>query len=245
MRGLKTLFPMALAGVAIAGAARVAPAQEAAADSRPTVAIMYFNNGALGKSHEDLAPLSKGIADMMITEMAGNPGIRVVERDQLQKLLEEQNLSTSKSVDAETAVRIGKILGVHHMIFGGFVTDLKDNMRLDVRAVDVETSRVEYTESVRDKTDNLMQMIADLAAKMNKGMKLPAMPKRVADASMEKAGKVPLQAIMLYSRALSEKDQGHKDEAVKLFRASLDKYPDYEAPKKEIAKIEGSTGGGM
>jgi TolB-like protein len=248
MRGHQKLFTMALAGAALATPAL--RAQEPAADARPTVAIMYFGNGALGKSHEELEPLSKGIADMLITEMAANTSIRVIERDQLQKLVEEQNLSASDRVDKSTAVKIGKILGVHHMIFGGFVTDLKGNMRLDSRAVNVETSEIEYVESVSNKTDNLMQMITDLAAKMNKGMKLPAMPKRVADAGTGTGGgggadkgKVPFQAIMLYSRALSEKDKGNKDEAVKLFKASLDKFPDYAPAKKEMAKLQGSAGG--
>src|SRR5471032_2739669 len=73
-------FFAAAAGVAFA-------ASSVFAQSKPTVAIMYFNDGAIGKAHEELAPLSKGIADVLITEMADNPGIKVVERDQLQSIL--------------------------------------------------------------------------------------------------------------------------------------------------------------
>ena len=83
--------------LALAASALLAPEAraQAAADTRPTVAVMYFSNGAIGKQNEELAPLSKGIADMLITQLAGNPGIRVVERDQLEKLLQEQNISSS------------------------------------------------------------------------------------------------------------------------------------------------------
>ena len=215
----------------------------AAPDTRPTVAVMYFTNGALGKAHEDLDPLSKGIADMLITDMQGNSAIRVIERDQLQHLLEEQNLSNSDRVDRETAVQVGKLLGVHHMIFGGFVTDLKGNMRLDARAVNVETGEIEHVETVSNKQDNLMAMIDDLARKMNAGMKLPQMASAAAQASADHAKKVPFQSVMLYSRALAAKDKGDTDTAVQLFRAALEKFPDYDAAQTELRKLESQKAG--
>ena len=232
---------LTLAAAALLGT-MPARAQDAG-DSRPTVAVMYFSNGAIGKQNEELAPLSKGIADMLITDLSGNSGIRVVERDQLEKLLAEQNLTTGGRVDKETAVRVGKILGAHHMIFGGFMTDPKGRMRLDARAVNVETSQVEYVESVSGKTDDLMTMIDQLAGKMNAGMKLPEIPKATREASADGAKKVPFQAVMLYSRALAEQDKGNRDQAVTLFRASLDKVPDYEPAKKALAKLETKPAG--
>ena len=230
--------------LAIAASALSAPvrAQETPADPRPTVAVMYFSNGAIGKQNEELAPLSKGIADMLITQLAANQGIRVVECDQLEALLSEQNLTTGGRVDKETAVKVGKILGAHHMIFGGFVTDPKGRMRLDARAVNVETSQIEYVETVPGKTEDLMDMIDRLAGKMNAGMKLPEMPKAVREASTESARRVPFQAVMLYSRALAEQDKGNRDQAVTLFRASLDKFPEYEPAKKALARLESRPG---
>lgn len=210
-------------------------------NNKPTVAVMYFSNGAIGAAHNDLEPLSKGIADMLITDLSNNPTIRVVERDQLQKLLEEQKLSASGSVSKETAVKVGKLLGAHHMIFGGFVTDPMGRMRLDARAVNVETSEIEHVESVTDKTDNLMTMIANLAGKLNTGMKLPAIPTSMrAEAAVktQQQKAVPFQAVMLYSRALSEQDKGNKQEAVKLYKASLDKFPNYAAAKAALAKLD-------
>ena len=231
---------LAVAAVAVSGAVHSVQAQS---DERPTVAVMYFTNGAIGKSHDDLQPLSAGIADLLITELAGNPGIRVIERDNLKKLMDEQNLSATDRVDKETVVRLGKILGVHHMIFGGFVTDARGTMRLDARAVDVETSAIEHVETVQGKQDDLMALISDLAAKLNKGMKLPAMPKGVREASAAQAKKVPFQATMLYSRALAAKDSGHPDEAVELLQKSLAQFPDYAPAQRELDKLKGGKTG--
>src|ERR1019366_8548589 len=99
-------FLTAAAGVAFA-------ASSVFAQSKPTVAILSFRNGAIGKAHDELDPLSKGICDVLITEMADNPGIVVIERDQMEAILKEQKLSSDKMTDPATAVKVGKLLGAH------------------------------------------------------------------------------------------------------------------------------------
>jgi curli biogenesis system outer membrane secretion channel CsgG len=237
MAGHRKLFG-ALAGIAL-----LTSSLAAQSDTRPTVAVMYFNNGALGARNSELEPLSKGIADMMITQLAANPAIRVVERDQIQKLLEEQGLTTSGKVDQETAVRVGKLLGVHHMVFGGFMTTPNGKqLNLTARAVKVETGEIEYVSSDKGETDGVMETITRLSDKLNSGMKLPPMARTVREASVEKAKKVPFQAVMLYSRALSEKDKGNTAEAVQLFKASLVKFPEYTEAQRELDKLSPKSG---
>ena len=220
----------------VAACALAAPsirAQDTAADSRPTVAVMHFNNGAIGKAHEELDPLRGGIADILTSELSGNPGIRVIERDQLDKLVSEQNLSTNGSVDKATAVKVGKLLGVHHMIFGSYVSDRKERVRFDARAVNVETGQIEHVETVSGKLDDFSDLIATLASKLNSGLKLPA----IHVSTSEAAAKPPFQVVMLYSRAIAEENGGRREEAAKLYRAALDKFPDYAPAKKALDRI--------
>ena len=243
MSAFRKLFTLAAAAVVASGLAGPAVAQATSdqPDNRPTIMVWYFTNGAIGKAHEELDPLSKGIADMLITELAANPKVRVVERDELQKLLEEQNLSASERVDKETMVKVGKILGAHYMVTGGFVTDPRGNMRLDSRVVRVETSEIVHPETVQNKSDNLMQMISDLAGKMNKNMNLPDLPRAVRESRNEAAKKVPFQAVLLYSKGLAEADRGNREKAVELYKQAIAKFPDYAAPKKELDKLSKTT----
>lgn len=224
-------FVTAAAGVALV-------ASGAFAQSKPTVAIMYFNDGAIGKAHEELAPLSKGIADLLISEMSDNAGIKVVERDALQSILSEQKLATDGSVDKESAVKVGKLLSAHHMLFGGFVTDPAGTMVLTVRSVKVETGEIEYTASGSDKTANLLSLVHKVALKMNAGLKLPDIPKQVGETRAAKDEKIPFQSVMLYSRGLEAKDKGDKAGAITLFNQALASFPGYDAPTKELAKLK-------
>jgi TolB-like protein len=223
-------------------------------EGKPTVAIMFFNNNAFGPGAKDYDGLSKGIADFLITEMASNPNIRVIERDQVQKLIDEQKLVTSGVVDRETAVKVGKLLGAQHMVFGGFMNDMKGNFRIDARAVDVGTSAIEYTERVQDKADNIMPLIGALAGKLNTGMRLPTTSVRTGDAGAAApstpgstgtrqaeapAGqtRLPMRVAVMYGKALDLADRGEKARAVELYGAVLKEFPEYEPARKGIERL--------
>ena len=217
-----------------------APAR-AQPDRRPIVAVMYFTNSAL-VNNTDYQPLSKGVAELLITELSRNGNIRVVERDRLQQLLDEQNLSASGRVDKETAVRVGKLLGAGHMLMGTFVIDTRENMRLDVRAVNTETGEIAYVESIEGKSGKMLSLISELGVKVNGGLKLPARP---ADASKftDAGGKNPNQfrAMLLLSRAIEEQDRKNVPAAVALYKQAIEVNPDFERAKVLLATLERGT----
>ena len=244
MKTARFVSTLVAAGMALAPAA---PLAAQASDQRPTVAIMYFSNASFGKDAKDYESLGRGIGDLMITDLSSNPGIRVVDRDAIDKLMKEQDLGNTQRVDQETAARIGKLLGARYMVFGSLIVDSKGSVTLNARAVDVETSRIAYVESVTGKSDAMMDVIRQLTDKMNKGMKLPDLPRRtamtpttggsqqVAQAPLPQ--KVPFAAVMLYSKALKASNEGRKDEAVTLFRKCVTDFPEFDKPKEELRKI--------
>lgn len=236
MPTLRRTLAVLLGAATLAGAAGA----QQAPDTRPTVAIIDFTNGAIGKAHDEMEPLRAGIADMLITDLGANEKIRVVERTQLKAVMSELQLGQNAAVDASTAVRMGKLLNAHHIVTGVYVTDARGRLRLDTRSINVETGRIEYTTRVQGKTDDVLDLVEQLAGRMNQGLQLPALEVRAREASAAPAKKpaVPFQAVMLYSRALQALDQQNRTEAVQLFRASLEKFPDYDAAKRQLARLE-------
>ena len=245
MTRLKIVTTLAAAALAYAPVVPSAPVQ-AQSDQRPTVAIMYFNNGSFGKDAKDYDALGRGVADFLITDLASNPGIRIVERDALDKIIREQDLGNSQRMDQETAARIGKLLGARYMIIGGFIADPKGNVQLNARAVNVETSQIVHTDAVSGKADGMMDVIRQLSDKLNKGMKLPDLPRRTA---MVPAGsssqvaqaplpaKVPFAAVMLYSKGIKALGEGNRGEATTLFKKCVSDFPEFEKPKEELKKL--------
>jgi TolB-like protein len=213
-------------------------------DLRPTVAVLPFVNSAIGESNAELEPLSKGIADLLIIELSQNTGIRVVERENITKLLDEQNLARDGRVDDATAARIGKLLGARHMVTGSFITDRSGTMVITLKSIDAETGRIEWTHMDRDQTDNFLALVSKVGATANKGLKLPELTpaaRQSSAAKAEKQKKVPFQAVMMYSRAISAQDAGNKAEAISLFNQTIARFPDFEDAKTAKAKLEAGT----
>ena len=55
--------------------------------------------------------------------------------------LEELRLGTSSLTDEATRLKLGKMTGARYMVFGGYQA-IANQMRLDLRLVDVETAKV-------------------------------------------------------------------------------------------------------
>lgn len=230
----KTMF--ALAAVAVLAAPVVSYAQ---ADTRPTVAVLPFDNGAITKSGTDYGPLGKGIEDFLITELSRNSSIRVVERGQIQKLIDEQNLGASGRVDDATAAKIGKILGAKHMVKGGYMIDGNGTIRLDIHVVDVETSKIEWAEATTGKDANLIDVIQQGANKVSAGVKLPPIPassKGEVNNQQTQAKKMPLATAMLYARAIEAEDKGDKTQAKQLYSQVQSSFP-YPPAKQAIDRL--------
>jgi TolB-like protein len=213
-------------------------------DTRPTLAVLPFVNSAIGDANAELQPLSKGIADLLLYELAQNTGIRIVERENLQNLLNEQNLGTNGRVDDATAARIGRLLGAKHMITGSFVTDRSGTMVITLKTIDTETGRISWTHMDRDKTDNFMALVAKVGQAANRGLELPALTpqaRQTGEARNARQARVPFQAVMMYSRAISAQDAGNRDEALTLFSQVIDRFPDFEDARTAKARLEGAT----
>jgi TolB-like protein len=184
MTRMRLMTALVMAGV-MAGAGALS-----AQDARPTVAVLYFDNNSIGSDRSDFDGIGKGLADLLITDLAANPSVRVVERERIQKLLDEQNLVRSGAISNETAVQLGKLLGVRHMITGGFMSDGRGTMVLTARSIEVETGVITNPQRVQAKTDDVLGLIAQLTTKLTSDLRLPAIERRVgmADPAARQAG---------------------------------------------------------
>lgn len=62
--------------------------------------------------------IGKGISDLLVDKLTNDGTYRVIERNAISKVMSEQNFSNSDRVDASSAAKIGKILGVDAIITG-------------------------------------------------------------------------------------------------------------------------------
>ena len=99
----------------LALAAAVVPALVAQAPKR-RVAVLDFDYATVHEYVLDLfghdEDIGKGIADMLVTDLVRNGAYSVIERKQLDRVLQEQNFQQSGRADPTSAVQLARLLGV-------------------------------------------------------------------------------------------------------------------------------------
>jgi len=86
---------------------------------KPRVAILEFKNKSIGGHHywwDD--KVGAAAQDMLLTELVKSGKYAVIEREQINAIMEEKGLALSGDIDPSTAMKIGKLLGVQYLITG-------------------------------------------------------------------------------------------------------------------------------
>jgi TolB-like protein len=216
-----------------------------AARARPTVAVLYFDYSG---SDEEMGFLRKGLTQMLVSDLFCVPAIEVVERTRLEEVLAELKLNQSKMIDKKSAVSIGKLLGAHYLVMGGYF-DMKKTLRVDARVIDVETGTVLFSVGASRKVEDFMALERQLGKELGGflGKKLiehhakkssgsgsvkpkPRVKKtgRAGAASPnKKLGKLHARAAARYGRALDQIDRGDTKKARKELQRLVREEPDF------------------
>jgi len=82
------------------------------------------------------------LAEELTTRLfALDRNFRIAERRQLQRVLEEQKLTASALFDESTIAAVGKALGIQAIVTGS-ISDLGSEVRVNARAISVDTAQV-------------------------------------------------------------------------------------------------------
>lgn len=87
------------------------------AAGKKRICVMDLEDKARGQ-HSGWHDVGQGMADMLVTALTESNKFIVIEREQLQKVMKEQELGLTGAVNAQTAAKIGQILGVAYIITG-------------------------------------------------------------------------------------------------------------------------------
>lgn len=233
-------------------ALRAAPAQQPAAparpstpagqqDTRPGIAVLDFDIGMVfGQDRDDYDALRRGLASLTISELASNTAIRVVERTQLQQILQEQNLGREGRLDPSTLSRLGRLIGARYMVTGTLF-DNRGDVRIDTRIFDVETSEILRTQSQRGRMNDIYDLVPRIATQLMRDANLPPLERRAEADFRQQNPAPPTQAVMAFSRAVLYADRGETDRAVEQYRRALSVFPQYTQARVGCNRLQANA----
>jgi curli biogenesis system outer membrane secretion channel CsgG len=225
----RTIILTSVAAVVALGARSV----QIQAQDVPTVAVMDFTSFMMGEGGA-VVNLGKAVSAMLVTEFSGREGLQVVERAQLNDLLREQDLSLSGRIEESDAIELGKMLGVQYVLHGQ-VMSIVDNLRMDIRAVDVETSEIVTVLKKTDKTSELFAVVVGLADEF--GEKLDLVP----PSDRPPVESIPVGATIEFSRAVDFEDRGEVAQAIEHYEATLAIHPSHRDATRALARLRGGS----
>lgn len=197
-----------------------------------TLAVMDFANHSISE-HATYDPLREGFASLLGHYLGGATGLQVVERERIRWLLDELALQRDSTVvDQESAVRAGKVLGAHAVLFGSYLVHGK-TMRLGVRLVKVETSEVLLSEHLFGKPGEFFELIERLSLEIA----------RAINTSLDRAGVEErrdtdsLDAMLAYSEGLRLIEEERFEDARARFEQALAHDPTYTRAERRIESL--------
>lgn len=199
---------------------------QAKAPDRPVLLVTHFDNHTGDDRYDSLG---KGLADMLITDLAAHPAWVVVERERLQALLAEQDLQQSDRVEASTAVALGKLVGASHAITGSLIA-IEPTLRIDIRLIDIATSKVLLTDHVEGTATKFFEMEQELARRFIAALEQPAQP-------LGAAGRLDLDGAMAYSDGLDRADRGDLEGASQALREVVTAQPDFKLGQDRYMEV--------
>ena len=210
-------------------------------DSWPLVGALPFANSVVGDERTALNPLSSGVPELILIELARNPSIRTVESPRLHRVLASQKLDQSGRIDDETTSRIGRILGAQWMIRGNFTGDGHGTIRIAAYMVDVATGEVEHTANAEGKQANLASLIGQISEHLGRDMHLAELPKDSKRAH-EATQKATYQTTLLFAKAIEARDAGRVQQAITLLQQLVADEPEYEPAQNELTRLHSDRG---
>ena len=136
-------------------------------DTRETVAILDFEGRGISQLE------AQTLTDRFRTSLANAGALRLVERQMMEEVLQEQGFQQTGCTSDECAVEVGQLLGVQNMI-GGAIGRVGRTFTIDMRMFSVQTGENIRTKSVSygGAVDGLITEIEILAYEIS-GLKAP------------------------------------------------------------------------
>lgn len=124
----------------------------------PTVAILDFEARNVDQT------AASTLSDRLATELGNTGAVILVERKQLERIMEEQGLQQSGCVSDECVAKVGELLGVQFMVSGS-VNLLGRTYTVDIKMFSVETGANTKTinKTHQGKIDELIPIMESIA----------------------------------------------------------------------------------
>ena len=218
--------------------ARQALAQEAVLSQEPPTnnSVAVFPFSYLG-ANPDLKPLERGLTYLVITDLSKVKSLTLLERAQVQSLVDEMGLTQSGAVDPATGARSGRLLRAQDVVQGALQdAGANDRLKLDANVVATVTTSVVASGSSANQLPQLfdMEMAVVFQLLQKLGITLSAAEQR----AISERPTADLQAFLAFSRGLEAEDRGDYQAAAGAYQSATERDPNFKVAREKLGTVQ-------
>jgi len=205
-------------------------AESPAPPTRNSIAVLDLANRNPGDGFDWL---SKGLADMLISDLAASKKLLVVDRERTQDVVRELELDQAGLV-AGGATRVGQVAKVDWVAFGSY--SCRDGeLAVELLLLDLKSQTILRIEKMADKLTAVSKLEQRLVRSLLDHIQLPMTEQELRTVSRLKTDSLP--AFEHYSRSLAMFDDGRWYEALVETRLARKADPAYQAAAARTALL--------
>jgi TolB-like protein len=195
-----------------------------------TIAVLpwsYFG------ANVELKPLERGLAHLIVSDLAKVPRFTLLEREQVQALSDELALSAASRLEPATAARSGRLLRAAEVLQGSIRETNAGTIRLDANIVSATTAEIQASGTASDRLTQLFAVekavVLELLGRL--GVVLSAAEQR----AIAERPTADLQAFLAFSQGLEAEDRGNFEQGAQFFQRAAARDPSFRAARDRAA----------
>ena len=200
-------------------------------NSPKKITVMNFDNRS---STGEWQWLSKGFADMIITDLSASERLTVVERERLNEIVAELQLVKTGVVDSSIANRVGQMAKVDWVLFGSFLKE-GNHLKIEAHILDLKTQKLMRVEWVEGLAEEVLHLEKRLVQQLLERLDIPITEEEKRSIMYVPTDSVP--ALEHYCKSLDLYDNGQWFDALLECRLAVRQDTDFMKPRGRVAEL--------
>jgi len=210
---------------------------ETIADTRPSVAVLYFDNLS---GDESLDWLRSGLTELLVTDLSQSPELRVLTTDKLYEILDDTGNLEARTTSAAVVRAVAERGNVDHVVVGSFIR-AGDTFRLSARLQRPSTGETLTAETVEGVgEDSIFGSVDDLTRRIKNRLEVPISSSPMVDRDLSDVTTSSMDAYRHYTDGVNLISQSRNVEAIPVFERAVEIDPEFAMAFAKLSIVHGN-----
>jgi len=211
-----------------------------AAGGKPSLAVLYFENLS---GDENLNWLRTGLTDMLVTDLAQSPNLRVLGTDRLHQILEDIGAADDEMTSSSVVEAVAAQGRVENVLLGSFAR-AGETIRISARLQVAATGEILSSETVEGVgEESIFRLVDDLTRRIKSQFDMPdVMLAADVDTDLSDVTTDSVEAYRNYAEGIMLHEQLRTAEAIPLLERAVEIDPNFAMALAKLATAYNNIG---